>query len=122
MPILDTSILIDFMNGSQKARKALQSLSGNKMVAIFTKYELLRGETESNSVVMHGLLDSFEVCDYTNEALMESIRIYNNLKAKGKIVNEIDILIAAIAIARNEELLATDHHFKEINSTLIKVI
>ena len=47
---------------------------------------------------------------------------YKKLKTKGKIVNELDILIAGIAVANNETLITEDKDFLNFGITKIVVL
>lgn len=123
MVILDTSILINFLNGRVAAKRAIEKFADQEFkVTIFTKYELLRGEDSDNTAKMSAFLETLNVLDYTDEALKESILIYKELKKKGRPINEIDVLIAGISIGNKEMLLTSDRGFVEINNPYIKVI
>ena len=123
MVVLDTSILIDFLDGRLAAKKAIERFADQSLrIAIFTKYELLRGENNANSAKIWAMLKTLNVLDYTEEALDESVRIYKNLRQRGKKIDEIDILIAAISIVNGEELLTNDHGFEYIQSPNITVV
>ncbi len=123
MVVLDTSILIDFMDGKIEARKAIEKFEGHGIrITVFTKYELLRGETPANAAKIHGVLKTLNILYYTDEAVEESVTIYKSLKARGRLINEIDVLIAAISIRNGDILLTSDKHFNDIASPYITVV
>lgn len=120
MVVLDTSILIDFLDGKVEAKRAIEKFRDQDLkIAIFTKYELLRGETAANAAKVEGVLKTLNILYYTDEAVEESVVIYKGLKKSGKLINEIDMLIAAISIRSGETLLTSDNGFKEIHSPFI---
>ena len=49
-------------------------------------------------------------------ACEEASKIYKELRDKGKMISEFDILIAAIARAFEEKLVSRDAHFKRIGN------
>jgi predicted nucleic acid-binding protein len=53
-----------------------------------------------------------QILDLTFNACQEAAKIYKDLKNKGTIVGEFDILIAAITRANNEDLATRDEHFE----------
>ena len=53
-------------------------------------------------------------------AVNEAVKAYKKLKEKGKMVNELDVLIAGIAAANNETLITKDKQF--VNSKSAKII
>lgn len=123
MVVLDTSILIDFMGGKAEAKKAIEKFEDQGLkIAIFTKYELLRGETPANTAKIQGILKTLNILYYTDEAIEESVAIYKSLKERGRLINEMDVLIAAISIRNGETLLTSDKHFNDIVSPYITVV
>jgi predicted nucleic acid-binding protein len=59
---------------------------------------------------------------FSEEAADRASEIFNALKARGKMIKELDILIAAIALSKNEILITGDKEFKEIGNERIIVI
>jgi predicted nucleic acid-binding protein len=123
MVILDTGLAIDYMHGVKKAKDALTRYRGQQVgITILTKYELIRGESERNTVAIRSLLENSLIYYFTDAATEEAARIYNDLKRRGKPIQEIDMLIAAISIVNGETLLASDGGFSNIRSTNIIVV
>ncbi len=123
MVILDTSLAIDYMHGIKKARDALVKYQGQQIgITILTKYELVRGENGRNAVAIRSLLEKSMMYYFTDEATEEAAKIYRDLKAKGKLIGEIDVMIAAISIVNGETLLAGDSGFDSIHNPNIEVV
>ena len=57
-------------------------------------------------------ISNMQILDLTFNACEEAAKIYKELKNKGTMVGEFDILIAAITRANQEELVTRDEHFE----------
>jgi predicted nucleic acid-binding protein len=62
------------------------------------------------------------ILDFGNDALDETVKVYKNLKGKGKLINELDVMIAGIAAANNETLVTKDKDFSNLESNKIIVL
>lgn len=116
MVVFDTNLLIDALSGQKKAIEAIGSYKGKESAAItvLSKYELLRGKKFSEQQTMDAMIGDLNVYGLGEQEVEESVGIYRALKAQGKMIDELDILIAGIAIARKEKLVTNDTGFKEI--------
>jgi predicted nucleic acid-binding protein len=124
MVILDTSIMIDVSRKQKYALDLISSYQEKEQIAttIITQYEMLRGTPEPYLPYITSLLNRFIILEFDNEALVEAVKIYKRLKEKGALINELDIIIAAIAAANNENLLTKDTDFLTLKSDKITVI
>jgi len=123
MVVFDTSLLIDAARGKKYVLDLLDSYERERIATtVITEYELLRGGTNQNLEFILELLDRFEVLDFGEEAVKESVKAYKSLKAKGKMINELDFLIAGIAAANNETLVTRDKDFLKLESSKIVVL
>ncbi len=59
-PLLDTNILIDFLNGIDEAREELDNYR-DPAISIVTWMEVLVGATAQDESLIRGFLDAFEV-------------------------------------------------------------
>ena len=116
MVILDTNILIDALSGEHKAINAIKAYgyTENVAITILNKYELIRGKKFFEQHMLEELLSNLNVYGLNDVEIGISAEIYRNLKERGKLIDEFDILIAGIAIANNEKLVTSDTDFKEI--------
>ncbi len=121
MVVFDTSLMVDASRKRKYALDLIESYSGKEQIAttIITKYEMLRGAPEQYIDFVSELLKRFLVLDFGNDALDETVKVYKNLKEKGKLINELDIMIAGIAEANNETLITKDKDFLNLESTKI---
>ncbi len=89
---------------------------------IISKYEILRGTNEESLKLISGWLDQFVVYYLYDQALEEVVRAYKKLADKGKLINELDVLIAGIVAANDETLITKDKDFLNFESTKIVVL
>jgi tRNA(fMet)-specific endonuclease VapC len=120
--ILDTDVLIALLKGEPKADEALRNLEikdDQAATTIISAYELLRGayissNPERNLAEVQELLSNMDVLDLTLQACEEASKIYRDLKRKGCLIGEYDVLIAGIAQAHAKTIMTRDAHFRLI--------
>jgi len=124
MVVFDTSLLIDALRKKKDALDLIDHYSAKERLAItiISKYEILRGAREKNMNLINGLLSRFFIYDFEDSSLREAVRIYRKLKAKGKIVSELDVLVAGIAATNNETLITRDKDFLNFENEKINVV
>ncbi len=124
MVVFDSSLVIDALRKNKKARDLLESTAEKERVAItiISKYEILRGTDEKDLNLISGWLDQFIVYDLDDHAIAEVVKAYKKLADKGKLINELDVLIAGIAAASNETLITRDKDFLKFESAKIIVL
>jgi len=120
---LDTSALIDLLENEPSARNEIDRL-GNEATfhtSAINLFELLRGlsgiEAERKKGALNALLANIEIIDIDSEIATEAARIYAELKAKGKPVNEADYIIAASCATNGIRLIVTQNkkHFQNMH-------
>jgi tRNA(fMet)-specific endonuclease VapC len=118
--ILDTDALVALLKGLPEADEALRRLEENNnqiSTTIISAYELLRGayissNPEKNLAEVRELLSNIQVIDLTLQSCEEASKIYRDLRKKGCLIGEYDILIAGIAKTLADIVLTRDAHFK----------
>jgi tRNA(fMet)-specific endonuclease VapC len=121
--ILDTDALIALLNGEPAANEAIRRLEENGAqvaTTIISAYELLRGahissKPEQNLAEVHELLSNIEILDLTLQACEEASKIYLELRKKGRLIGDYDVLIAGIAKIFVQQVMTRDAHFKLIH-------
>ncbi len=123
MVIIDTSILIEISRKNKTALDLIESYKGKGQIAttVVTKYEMLRGANEKDQPFITELLDKFLIYEFNENAVSEAVHTYKKLRTQGEMINELDIIIAAIAMANNETLLTKDKDFKKLKNDKIKI-
>jgi predicted nucleic acid-binding protein len=124
MVIFDSSIIIDALRKKKTAMNLIESYAekGFLAITVINKYEILRGTTEKDLPLVSELLNQFVVYDFENSVIVEAVKSYKRLAEKGKIVNELDVLIAGIAAANDETLITRDKDFKNFENAKIIVL
>jgi predicted nucleic acid-binding protein len=124
MVVFDSTIIIDALREKKTIMDLVESYSKKERIAItvISKFEILRGTTEKNVSFATELLSHFVVYDFEDNAVNEAVKAYKKLKERGKMVNELDVLIASIAAANNETLITKDKDFLKFESAKIIVL
>jgi tRNA(fMet)-specific endonuclease VapC len=129
MACLDTDILVALLRGDGEAIKVLEDLqrAGElPKTTIITAYELFKGAAASakpveNIRIVEELLQNLTVLGLDVEACKRAGLIRDELRKRGKLISEFDILIAAIVQQNKEKLITRDKHFQEILVTNIQI-
>ena len=122
--ILDTDALIALLNGEPAANETIRRLEekGDQVATtIISAYELLRGayissEPERNLAEARELLSNIEILDLTLQAAEEASNIYRDLRKKGCLIGDNDVLVAGIAKAHADAVITRDAHFRLIRA------
>ena len=122
MTVIDTSVMIPFLNGAPEFVKKMNKASNGVeplTITIITAYEMLKGAYLSSNISdnledVKEVISNMQVLGLTPEACEEAASIFSELKKNGKMISEFDILIAAIAKINNQSILTRDQHFKLI--------
>jgi tRNA(fMet)-specific endonuclease VapC len=124
MVIFDTSLLIDALRGEKVAIDIIKSYKDKEEAAItiINKYELMKGKKFLDDKVIDLFISSLKIYYLGEEEAAEAIMIHKELTKQGKMINELDILIAGIAVANNELLVARDGDFGNIKGLKSKII
>jgi predicted nucleic acid-binding protein len=124
MVIFDSSIIIDVLRKKNSAKDLIESYAEKERIAItvISKYEILRGTTEKDAGLVSGLLSQFVIYDFEDTVVREAVKAHKRLAEKGKMVNELDVLIAGMVAANNETLITKDKDFLNFESAKIIVL
>ena len=126
--LLDTSILIPFLRGEEdvvaKVEEYLEEFD-RLSLSIITYYEILRGlkyiDNEKKLRDFEELMDKSEIITLDREIIDKASGIYADLKRRGELVEDADILIAASCPVEGM-ILVTDNeeHFRRIENLEIE--
>jgi tRNA(fMet)-specific endonuclease VapC len=122
MAVLDTNIVVSLLKDNEEAKEKIGSLesSGERIsTTIITAYELLKGaqissRSEENLGKVRELLSNLKVLNLSLGSCEQASKIYMELRQKGKLIGEFDILIAAIVRSFDEKLVSNDSDFKVV--------
>lgn len=124
---LDTDILIEYFRGSELIKRKVESLKEEDGIGLtwLTFYEFFKGIFVSGKLdeerFLKGLVKTCIILEESYEAARIGGEIYANLKKRGKLINDADILIASIVTARNGVLVTNnEEHFSRIEGLQIE--
>ena len=113
MKLIDTSWLIELLK-----RRTYEEGS----ISIIALIEVLRGiRADKRGIVKSLLEECYDVIDLSNEIIEVYCNLYDELKNRGKIIPDADLLIASTAIAHNLTLKTRDKHFIELRDLGLKL-
>ncbi len=119
MRLFDTCFLIDLQKEYRRgttlgARRFLTQHPQERFaVSVVSVTAFLEGFT--NTVDGEAFLRPFQWLDVSSEVAREAARIRRDLRARGRLIGDFDILIAATAIAGEMELVTDDgEHFGQV--------
>lgn len=98
--VLDSNILMDFLNGIPAAAEFLDNLEGHQMISVITRMEVLAGSDSAEEKTGLELLDKFETVPLDDDIVAEATRLRRHGGALGKKVKLPDAVIYATALMR----------------------
>jgi tRNA(fMet)-specific endonuclease VapC len=117
---LDTNIVIDYLRGNSHTVEFVNSLNGEFYITPLTACELYMGcYMSSKRDEMLRKMDEFtnavNLACFDLKACRLVAQLHALLSKKGKLSQEIDVMIAAICISNNLTLITSNKkHFKDI--------
>lgn len=124
---LDTDILIEHFRGNKKIKDKIKSLSNDDIIGVtwlsfyeFFKGIFLSGKLEEESFLQK-LFDTSLILESSYKSAKRGGEIYANLKIKGQLINDADILIASIVMSYEATLVTNNvSHFSRIDGLKIE--
>ena len=130
MILIDSTFLIDILNGKENAKIKLDELE-KRDIALCTSqinvFEIIQGiytygkKIDEELVSFEALLHDLEVLDLSYFAAYTAGKIGGELRRKGINVASSDILISAIAIVNGVDTIITQNHSDFLRIPGIKV-
>ena len=107
MTIVDTDVLIDFLNGHAPAGVEGELARGGLSTTAITAYELRRGARSEKALRSVELLlaQISEVVPFDDAAASEAAALYRELSRSGQVIGKADLYIAGICLAADAKLL-----------------
>ena len=125
--LLDTDIVSYFLRGNPTVKaRAAEYLDEYPTLnySIFTQYEILSGlryrDARNQSAKFREFMALNQMVPFTEQSVEIAADIYATLRSQGKIIDDVDILIASIALEKEYTLVTNNtSHFEPIpNLTL----
>ncbi len=127
MILLDTNVVVAFLNGNKLISKKIRDEIGQVALSTLVVAELDYGvkvsqKTKENLEKLYRLLDIVQIVPFDTECAKIFGTIKSKLRSMGKPTGEVDVLIAASAIA-HDAILATANkrHFENIEGLKLEV-
>lgn len=122
MVCVDTDIMINFLRDEKGFAEKLEGLKEKGFSLNTTSvngFELWKGAYRSGKrgavVAVENCLNEFGVLPLDKKACKKSAELFEGLKSKGRMVDELDIMISSIAIVNGEKILTLNKkHFERI--------
>ncbi|MDP3639703.1 MAG: type II toxin-antitoxin system VapC family toxin [Nanoarchaeota archaeon] len=115
MYFLDTSAILELLYGTEKGEQ-IRSVITEKPLAIssISIHELFVGLKEKELLPLTNFLREIAVLDFDKKAALKSAELARELKKRGKMINAIDLFIAATGLVHGYRLITCDRHFLNI--------
>jgi len=126
--LIDTDIVSYFLRGNEKVFIKFQNylqFQDRISISMITYYEISSGLTFKNAgkqlEVFERFCEGVEILNLTKQSIDYSAKIYAEQRNTGKVVDDIDLLIAGIALS-NGMVLVTNNvkHFGKIGGITIE--
>jgi len=122
MVCIDTDVIIHFLRDKEELAKKLENLKEKGFSLNTTAvngFELWKGAYRSGkkgaTVAVENCLNEFDVLPLDKKSCKKSAELFEKLKSEGKMVDELDVMIASIAIVHGEKILTLNKkHFERI--------
>ena len=126
--ILDTSIITAYMRDDEKIRMKLKEIViyGKKVfISGMSYYEIKRGLLAKKATkqlnIFNELCRKIRILFLDNQEIFDrASEIYADLKQRGELISDADILIAATALARDLILVSDDSDFLRIKDVTVE--
>lgn len=120
--LLDTNIISAILKHDKNVRKKLIAAdrAGEEIfISTISYYEILRGLLATRAIRKLKHFDKFRakygMLGTDSEAVLnKAAEIYVNLKARGQLIQDADMLIAAVALTHDLTVVINDKHFNRI--------
>lgn len=123
--LLDTNIVSFYLKGDESLKEKVLNNIDSIVISIISYYEIVSGLQSINANKRIAEFEKFcELVDIVNldkSSIIASCRIYSTLKRSGNLIDDIDILIAGIAVS-NHLVMVTDNtqYFNRIDDLKVE--
>jgi tRNA(fMet)-specific endonuclease VapC len=117
--LLDTNIISYYLKGIENLKEKITTNIDSLCISIISYYEIISG---LQSIDANKRINEFEkfcklidIINLDKASILASCKIYASLKKSGKLIDDIDILIAGIALSNNLVMITDNtEHFDRI--------
>ncbi len=123
MYLLDSSAIIEILQGTDKSKEIHKIIYGNTVkTTSFSLHEIAVGEDETTIDTILNFFNNIDVLPFDINSAIISFSIEKKLRKEGKLINKIDMLIAGICQQHNLTIITLDKDFDKIKSIKAIVI
>ena len=120
MVVIDTNVIIDFLEGKEAVAAVLERFPKDELVTTFVnKYELLKYK---RSDAIQAAIKNLIIYQSNDVALKAAANAYHKLRSKGIAMSDSDLLIFGVCAANDELLITQDKAFGKLQSSLVRII
>lgn len=126
MKVLDSTFLIDLLNGTRSTQKTLETKE-ELLTTQINMYEIIRGlfwKEPSHARIQQAiaLFDNIKVLPVTDQSIIKSAEISAALMNSGKMTKDADCLIAGIALSHGVKTIVTKNvkDFKRVSGLIVE--
>lgn len=123
---LDTSVIIDYLRGKEETVELISNIQGELASSYICLSELFEGvyrvknRKSAKDVLLHFFTSLTTVFGLDGEIAEKFGQIRKDLKVKGKIIEDLDIFIAATCLVYDLELITYNKkHFSHVSDLRI---
>ena len=123
--LLDTNIISYYLKGIENLKEKITSNIDSLCISIISYYEIISG---LQSIDANKRINEFEkfcklidIINLDKASILASCKIYASLKKSGRLIDDIDILIAGIALSNNLVMITDNaEHFGRIEGLKVE--
>jgi len=123
--LLDTNIISYYLKGIENLKEKITSNIDSLSISIISYYEIISG---LQSIDANKRINEFEkfcklidIINLDKASILASCKIYASLKKSGRLIDDIDILIAGIALSNNLVMITDNaEHFGRIEGLKVE--
>ncbi len=117
MIVLDTSALIELVTGTDKGSIIQEYLTEESgAISSLTVHEMLAGANNKRIAFLKSFFETLQIIPYGLKEAYISSDLEKQLAKKGKMINKLDILIAATCLVHEIPLITLDNDFTHVSN------
>jgi tRNA(fMet)-specific endonuclease VapC len=123
--LLDTNIISYYLKGMENLKEKIASNIDSLSISIISYYEIVSGLLSIDANKRINEFEKFcklmDIINLDKANILASCKIYASLKKSGRLIDDIDILIAGIALSNNLVMITdNDEHFARIDGLKVE--
>jgi tRNA(fMet)-specific endonuclease VapC len=123
--LLDTNIISYYLKGIENLKEKITTNIDSLCISIISYYEIISGLQSIDANKRINEFEKFckliEIINLDKASILASCKIYASLKKSGKLIDDIDILIAGIALSNNLVMITDNtEHFDRIEGLKVE--